>query len=532
MILRKPYAFLIKHFKLMHIILSVAIIYLIYRTELMINFLNGYINSPAIVVGQTITSTLFNVGVILLPILIIVFSTVLLIVMTLKDKPKTFYILTIVVHVVLLIIYIYGYTVFSDMEKTILELKTIKALRDLLMYCILFQGAFSVMSLIRGVGFDIKKFNFGNDLQALEISEEDNEEFEVDLDFDINDKTRKGKRKIRYLKYMYKEHKFIVHLFLGLLVGIGLLYTYSNYNIYNKTSSEGVTFNMNGFTLGVSKSYITNTDFQGNTIGDGNTYLVVVDLILRNNGKKEEAYATGAVELNIAGEVFQHIEKYEGKLADLGIIYKNNLIGKEFTHYLLVYEIPYKLTNSKMKIGFKNTASNQTAYVKLSPNKLHNAKTQSKNYSLGDTINFKDSTLGSTTFKVNSYELRNKFTLKYNYCSPRKNCISSVEYLTPNIFNSNYDKTLLKLEAELNFDESFVSDNVKDIYTLFKTFAKIEYEIDGEIKYQTVYLGQVKSSKVKQNSTYYLEVYQEIKIADRIAIIFQVRNNTYKYYLK
>lgn len=532
MILRKPYAFLIKHFKLMHIILSVGIIYLIYRTELMINFINDYINSPALVMGQSIVSTLFNIGVILLPILIIVFSTILLIVMTLKDKPKTFYILTIIVHVALLVIYIYGYTVFAGMEKTILELKTIKALRDLLMYCIIFQGIFSVLSLIRGVGFDIKKFNFGNDLQALEISEEDNEEFEVDLDFDLNDKTRKGKRKLRYLKYMYKEHKFIVHIFLGILVGLGLLYTYNNYNIYNKTSSEGVTFNMNNFTLGVSKSYITKTDFQGNIIGDGNTYLVVVDMIFRNNGKKDVDYKTGALELNIADEIFLHTDKYEGKLADLGIIYKNNLISNEFTHYLLVYEIPYKLTNSKMKVGFKNTSSNQVAYVKLTPNKLYNEKAKSKDYSLGDTIDFKDSTLGESSLKINSYELRNKFTLKYNYCSPRKKCISSVEYLTPNLFNSNYDKTLLKIEADLSFDEKFVSDNITDIYTLLKTFAKIEYEIDGKTKYQTVYLGQVKSSKVKQNNTYYIEVYQEIKVADRIAIIFQVRNNAYRYYLK
>lgn len=532
MILRKPYAFLIKHFKLMHIILSICIIYLIYRTELMINFLNDYINSPASVIGQNIIGTLYNIGVLLLPVLIIIFSVVLLIVMTVKEKPKTFYLFTIILHVAVLIIYIYGYTVFANMEKTIIEMKTIKALRDLLMYCIIFQGAFSVMALIRGVGFDIKKFNFGNDLQALEISEEDNEEFEVDLDFDLNDKTRKGKRKIRYLKYMYKEHKFAIHIFLGFLVGIGLLYTYFNYNIYTKTNSEGVTFNMNGFTSGVAKSYLLNTDYQGKIIGNGDKYLVVVDLTVKNNGKVDAAFASGTIELDIAGEIFHHTTKYESQLSDLGIVYKDNLIGNEFTRYLLVYEIPLNLINSRMKVAFKNTSSNQTAHVKLNPKKLINKKTVSKNYSLGDTIEFKESTLGNTALKINSYELRNKFTLKYKYCSPKKSCIDSVEYLSPNMFNSNYNKTLLKLDAELNFDESFISNNISDLPTLLKTFAKIEYEINGETKTQNVYLGQVKSSKLKQKNVYYIEVFQEIKIADRIAIIFQIREHTYKYYLK
>jgi hypothetical protein len=498
----------------------------------MINFLNNYINSPVSVMGQNIIGTLFNIGVILVPALIIVFATILLIVMTVKDKPKTFYIFTIIVNVAVLLIYIYGYTVFSDMEKTIIEMKTVKALRDLLMYCIIFQGAFSVVSLIRGVGFDIKKFNFGSDLQALEISEEDNEEFEVDLDFDLNDKTRKGKRKIRYLKYMYKEHKFAINIFIGILLAAGIFYISSNYNIYTKTNAEGVNFSMNGFTMGVAKSYLVNTDYQGKLIGKGDKYLVVVDLNVRNNGKVDAPFVSGAVELDIAGEIFHHTSKYDSQMTDLGITYKDNPVGKEFTRYLLVYEIPLNLINSKMNIGFKNTANNQTAYVRLKPEKLINLKNNNKNYSLKDTIEFKDSTLGNSTLKINSYELRNKFTLKYKYCSPKGSCLDSVEYLSPNMFNTNFRKALLKLEVELKFDESFNSANIKDLPAILQTFARIEYEINGETKYQNAYLGQVKSSKLKQNNNYYIEVYQEIIGADRIAIIFQVRNNTYKYYLK
>ena len=43
MVLRKPYAFLIKYFKLINFILSALLIYLAYRTYNIINFFNEYI---------------------------------------------------------------------------------------------------------------------------------------------------------------------------------------------------------------------------------------------------------------------------------------------------------------------------------------------------------------------------------------------------------------------------------------------------------------------------------------------------------
>ena len=60
----------------------------------------------------------------------------------------------------------------------------------------------------------------------------------------------------------------------------------------------------------------------------------------------------------------------------------------------------------------------------------------------------------------------------------------------------------------------------------------IEYVIDGETRYQKVYLGHVTSKRVRQENTYYIEVFQEIKIADEITLIFNVRDQVYKYHLK
>ncbi len=48
MILRKPYAFIIKHFKLLHLILTVLLGISVYRISYILNFLKEYLNSPVV----------------------------------------------------------------------------------------------------------------------------------------------------------------------------------------------------------------------------------------------------------------------------------------------------------------------------------------------------------------------------------------------------------------------------------------------------------------------------------------------------
>ena len=60
MILRKPYAFIIKYFKVIHFLLTLLIAYLIYRTNLVLSFVSNYISSNTSVIGQNLTENLFN----------------------------------------------------------------------------------------------------------------------------------------------------------------------------------------------------------------------------------------------------------------------------------------------------------------------------------------------------------------------------------------------------------------------------------------------------------------------------------------
>ena len=72
MILRKPYAFFIKIFKPMHIFMSVLIVFLIYKTNNILSFLNQYIYSNESVIGKPIREMLISKELFIIPILMIV----------------------------------------------------------------------------------------------------------------------------------------------------------------------------------------------------------------------------------------------------------------------------------------------------------------------------------------------------------------------------------------------------------------------------------------------------------------------------
>lgn len=76
MILRKPYAFFIKHFKLIHIILAVLACYSIYRTKLLLDFFNEYSSTIINVQGQDLITPLLPGLYQAIPLLIIALAVV------------------------------------------------------------------------------------------------------------------------------------------------------------------------------------------------------------------------------------------------------------------------------------------------------------------------------------------------------------------------------------------------------------------------------------------------------------------------
>ena len=54
MILRGPYAFFIKYFRVIHLIMAIFIGFLIFQTNTFLQFFNQYINSNMVSIGQNL----------------------------------------------------------------------------------------------------------------------------------------------------------------------------------------------------------------------------------------------------------------------------------------------------------------------------------------------------------------------------------------------------------------------------------------------------------------------------------------------
>lgn len=532
MILRKPYAFFIKHFKLIHIILAVLVAYNLIGNYKLLNFFNEYIVRTVNVIGQDLTGTLLTGLTAVIPIIVILLTLVVMVVMIVKEKPILFYVINIVIFIYLTVVLQVTESTLTNMESVLLNMKTIRLVRDLLMVGVIVEAVSFVILLVRGTGFNIKKFDFDTDLAELEIEETDNEEFEVNIDIDKNKARRNVRYLIRKLKYTYKENKlkligFIVFVVL-VLVGITLGIIYSRPKIYK----QGEIFRGNGISLAITDSYLTKYNYLGNEIEEDSSFLIL-RLKVRNvtKGTKLDFATTKIV---IGNYSYFPTLNYRETLFDFGNMYSGEdlEVNEEYVYETLVYKIPTLLVKDDIKFHFISKTDRELFFksteVDINYRDLDYEK-EEKKYTLKEQINL-ENMLSNYSLSIDTFDINKYFKIKYNYCY-KDECYESYEYLYPNVV-SNYDKVLIKLTGKLNMDENVKLTNVFDLYDFIYYFGSLEYEIDGKIKKQPIKFKEVVSKRVKQKDTYYLEVLEEVKDATKINLVLKVRGQEYKYSLK
>lgn len=533
MILRKPYAFLIKYFRLIHTILLVMMCYLMYRTSMVLNFLQEYLNSERIVIGKDFTGELFSTWMFSLPFIIIVILGILLGVMFYKKKPKIYYLFNILVMVAVLVFYNIGYDTVGTLEAQILETRELRLIRDLFVIVVLFQGFSLILTSIRATGFDIKKFDFHRDFEQLDITEADAEEFEVDVNFETDLFRRDFRKNLRFAKYIYAENKFIIDGIILIVFSIACFIIYMNLTIYNKTYKEGDSFLASDFTMSVSESYLTNQNYKGVQIT--NNYLLIVKLDIMANYEKIKLNKTKAT-LNIKDELYYPINTYNSSLIDLGTTYNNTVINSEdFENILLVYEIPTDLIKEKMTFKYldsietsRNGLNPKYIKVKLTPYNLDTIVDETI-VELNNDIELNEKLFGTTKINLTGFEISERFKLNYNYCN-KNNCYESIEYLNP-ILNTNYDKALLRIDGEALLDENLNNKDIYNLYTIINRFGRIKYQNSRKINYYYP-LTKINPKKASVNNSYYIEIPKYVMFADKISFIVDIRDKTYEYVIK
>lgn len=532
MILRKPYAFFIKHFKLIHLILAVFVFYAIYRTKLLLDFFNEYSLATINVTGQDLVTPLLPTFFQIIPILIIIFATIVLVVMAYKKKPYLFYIITIIIYIYVLIITQVSKGTLNTLYTTLVDVRTIRLIRDLITLAFATQLFSLVIILVRATGFDVKKFDFKSDLKELEINEEDREEVEVQINFDPNKKLRSLRKKIRYLKYSYKENRlFFNSIFIVAIVSIVLVIVLSIFS-GDKIIDQNVYFYGNNFTVSLTDSYLVNTDYKRQVI-DEDYYYLLLKLQIKNNTSRTFGLDISTTKVLIDNYVYTPTTKNKSSFFDFGTVYQNENIGQEFETKVLVYEIPKELIDEDIIFSFvdKNTLDKNGNFastkVRVEYQDLTGI-TSRETANLNEELSFENSILNDYKINITSFDIASSYKLEYNFCISNE-CYPSYEYVKPSI-TSNYDKVLLRITGSLTKQTNI--DNIYDLYDFIEYFGNLYYVVDGQRKVQNVQFKEVTSKKANQPNTYYIEVLKEVENASSISLVFTIRNRNYEYVLK
>ena len=512
MILRKPYAFFIKHFKLIHLVLAVFVFYAIYRTKLLLDFFNEYSLATINVTGQDLVTPLLPTFFQIIPILIILFATIVLVVMAYKKKPYLFYIITIIIYIYVLIITQVSKGTLNTLYTTLVDVRTIRLIRDLITLAFATQ-LFSLVII-------------------LEINEEDREEVEVQINFDPNKKLRSLRKKIRYLKYSYKENRlFFNSIFIVAIVSIVLVIVLSIFS-GDKIIDQNVYFYGNNFTVSLTDSYLVNTDYKRQVI-DEDYYYLLLKLQIKNNTSRTFGLDISTTKVLIDNYVYTPTTKNKSSFFDFGTVYQNENIGQEFETKVLVYEIPKELIDEDIIFSFvdKNTLDKNGNFastkVRVEYQDLTGI-TSRETAKLNEELSFENSILNDYKINITSFDIANSYKLEYNFCISDE-CYPSYEYVKPSI-TSNYDKVLLRITGSLTKQTNI--DNIYDLYDFIEYFGNLYYIVDGQRKVQNVQFKEVTSKKANQPNTYYIEVLKEVENASSISLVFTIRNRNYEYVLK
>ena len=139
--------------------------------------------------------------------MIILIALFIYLLMKWKKKNRTFYVSICIYYFLVFIALLFYFNIFNNILNTDLDVRTIRAYRDISAIMYFPQYFFLIYSMFRAIGFDIKKFDFKKDLADLDISEEDQEEIEVTFGQNSYKYKRKFRRLYRELSYYALENK-------------------------------------------------------------------------------------------------------------------------------------------------------------------------------------------------------------------------------------------------------------------------------------------------------------------------------------
>lgn len=529
MIVRKPYAFLIKNFRIIHAILFFLLLFICVKTYDIHDFFSAYARTGGFSRVENLTAqyidyltfgTIFVSG-----IVTILIGSIL----KMKNKGINSYIAIFFDEITAFIFFIFMFLQFRELELRNMTVEVVKNMKDISLIALGIQIIFVFIVLSRALGFNLKQFDFKRDLEELDIDESDNEEVELIIGNNNYKYARTARKTLRLVKYFILENKMFVIGCSSLAALVISLVMFTKINVYDVTYAEKQQLTANSLMFKVNSSYITKINMKSQIITKGKSY-VLVNVNLKNNLSKEYILTRESFRLIVDEEMLFPTFTQGKNFIDLGTPYSTLTIKSgETKDFIVIFELDDESVKNDYMFRIKNARNmnitqieSQYKDVIIRPKKLDNDKNV-ETHNLSADINFEGTVLNNTSIYISKYDLQKKFKEEYIYCV-KDDCKEGVYVVTPKI-SENGNVLLLKLNTTINVDENINMKNyIKNPSDLLEYYGILRYTTFGNVKAMTIKTIDVKYNKDK---VAYIEVPEEIVNASKIELIFNVRGLKY-----
>lgn len=517
MVFRKPYAFFIKNFRKIHILLIVMCGF-IYSKTLQVSTFNKdfltYLSYDSFFepISKYLSPLLY-----IITFLVIVIFMIFVIVLKRKGKPWKLYLIPVLEYIGLVIIF-FTITNFYNNYEGDFTTTTIRALNNFLSIATYPQYLVFLLLIVRTLGLDIKNFNFSADEEFLELEQDDREEFEINIEFDKHAIKRTTKKLYRFIGYFYEEHKYICNVIFTILTVFVLFRTYYYFGVSHKTIKENKEFKVNNYVMKINKSFYTDKDKAGNILEKDSAF-VILNLTVINNGSSRA----------FNGNDF-HIMNGNKSYTFQGNTYSNDFsdIGKSFPtgklkygskkDFALVFKVDNKL-NYKNFILYYQEYKGNTSYLRKIKLNLEDATKieESKSINIGDSLSVNTPIQGKKAFTYEAVSFIDSANYNIESCNANSDCsiVSKTITATPGY------KLLL-----INFSSADYEG--KELIDFTKEHGKIKYT-DNDGFYRELKIEDYLSNKDYLGKNLYIKVPNTIQNSKEISLVYTVRNKRYSY---
>ncbi len=527
MVLKKPYAFIIKHFRLIHLLILACLVFLLFVAR-DINDLFSSLQSSNTFIYAGAESYINNIVFVFLAIILFL-SGIVFWLLRVKKKPTRLYFLLIVYCIVEIVLFAYVFSLLRVMQENLLESEQLILGRDISLLCTLPNYFFIVVCLIRGIGFNLKQFNFSKDIEELEIADKDSAEFEVLIGQNNYKYYRLIRRTLREIKYYILENKFAISIF---VLGIGLFlagYGVYYYNQHMKKISEQEATTVNGVTYSVNNAYITSKDYSGEVINERSKF-VVVDLSFYNSTSSNKTIDLDQIVL-LDGSIRYHptLTKNQ-KFYDLGVPYNLNdpILPGERKEATLAFEIPKSTSTSNftMRVLYGLDLTGKKVMSKyrqfnVKAKKIDEDKKVTQ-LNVNETINVNALDMNEFNLTIMGYQITDAYDNKYVVCQSEDNCKTLSNVIKPSSISS---QTMLVVDykgtmyGEAKFTKVFNTYN-----KIFEGYCTVKYVI-----YNKTYKEK---ARIVVNSDVEGKVFimmdRKLTSASEIELIFDFRDKSFE----